>query len=365
VVGASDSTNILKEGMLVTVEGRTGVVYEGEIAAKKKEESACESKSAKGGLAVPVTGTKVLVNIGVPQKAEEYCALPVSGVGLMRIEFLFTSYIQEHPLAMMEKGKSQELVDRLANGISVVAKAFFPRPVILRTSDFKTNEYREMKGGEKYEPKEANPMIGWRGCSRYVSDSYREAFKLELKAIRKVREEYGLTNVHVMIPFCRTVEECRKTVVLMAENGLQRGPDFMVWLMAEIPSNIVLADQFNEYVDGYSIGSNDLTMLVLGLDRDSETIAHIADERNLAVRRMIKKLIEMAHRDGKTVSICGQAPSFYPEFTKFLIKCGIDSVSVNPDTVKATKLLVSSVEQRIMLDKSTGKGVVDDPNLEW
>jgi pyruvate,water dikinase len=353
VVGASDSTTILKEGMLVTVEGRTGVVYEGEIAVKKKEQTSCDPKSVKGfGAGVPVTGTKVLVNIGVPQKAEEYCGLPVSGVGLMRIEFLFTSYIQEHPLAMMEKGKSQELVDRLANGIAVVAKAFFPRPVILRTSDFKTNEYREMKGGEKYEPKEANPMIGWRGCSRYVSDSYREAFKLELKAIKKVRDEMGLKNVMVMLPFVRTTDELKKITAMMSEIGLERNRDFKLYLMAEIPCNIFMAPEFAEYCDGFSIGSNDLTQLTMGADRDSDVLGKMGyfDERSEAIKRAIQMLIMEAHKKGRTVGICGQAPSVYPEFTEFLVKAGIDSISLNPDTVMDTINLVAAVERRTLLE---------------
>ena len=353
VVGASDSTNILKEGMLVTVEGRTGVVYEGEIAVKKKEENSCDSKSVKGfGMAAPVTGTKVYVNIGVPQKAEEYCGLPVSGVGLMRIEFLFTSYIQEHPLAMMEKGKSQELVDRLASGIAVVAKAFFPRPVILRTSDFKTNEYREMKGGEKYEPKESNPMIGWRGCSRYVSDSYREAFKLELKAIKKVRDDMGLKNVMIMLPFVRTIDELKKITAMMTEVGLERNRDLKLYLMAEIPANIFMAAEFSEYCDGFSIGSNDLTQLTMGADRDSDVLGKMGyfDERNDAIKRAIEILIREAHKKGRTVSICGQAPSVYPEFTEFLVKAGIDSISLNPDTVMDTIPVIASAEQRLLLE---------------
>ena len=303
-------------------------------------------------MVAPVTGTKVFVNIGVPQKAEEYCGLPVSGVGLMRIEFLFTSYIQEHPLAMMEKGKSQELVDRLANGIAVVAKAFFPRPVILRTSDFKTNEYREMKGGEKYEPKESNPMIGWRGCSRYVSDSYREAFKLELKAIKKVRDDMGLKNVMIMLPFVRTIDELKKITAMMTEVGLERNRDLKLYLMAEIPANIFMAAEFSEYCDGFSIGSNDLTQLTMGADRDSDVLGKMGyfDERNDAIKRAIEILIREAHKKGRTVSICGQAPSVYPEFTEFLVKAGIDSISLNPDTVMDTIPVIASAEQRLLLE---------------
>ena len=199
-------------------------------------------------------------------------------------------------------------------------------------------------------------MLGWRGASRYYDPKYTAAFRLEIAAVRKVREEYGLKNLNVMIPFCRTVDEARKVVEIMAEEGLHRGPDFKVWLMAEIPANIILADQFNRFVDGYSIGSNDLTMLTLGCDRDNDTIAHLFDERNLAVKRAVRHLIEVAHKDGKTVSICGQAPSVYPEFAEFLVQCGIDSMSVNPDTVKFTKKMVAQVEQRLILDQLTGRG---------
>jgi pyruvate,water dikinase len=253
----------------------------------------------------------------------------------------------------------------LADGIRKVCQALAPRPVVLRFSDFKSSEYRELKGGDKYEPYEPSALLGWRGASRYYDPKYTEAFKLEIQAIRKVREEYGFKNLHVMIPFCRTVEEAAKVTALMAAEGLYRSADFKVWLMAEIPANIILADQFNQFVDGYSIGSNDLTMLVLGCDRDNETVSHIYNERDLAVKRAIRHLIEVAHRDGKTVSICGQAPSVYPDFAEFLVKSGIDSISVNPDAVKATKKMVAQVEQRIMLDKLTGRGIADKEDYTW
>ncbi|MCQ2374264.1 MAG: phosphoenolpyruvate synthase, partial [Phascolarctobacterium sp.] len=246
-----------------------------------------------------------------------------------------------------------------------VCQAMSPRPVTLRFSDFKSSEYRDLKGGEEFEPNEPSALLGWRGASRYYDPKYIDAFKLECAAVRKVREEYGLKNLHVMIPFCRNVDECKKVTSIMAECGLARSKDFKVWLMAEIPSNIILADQFNEYVDGYSIGSNDLTMLVLGCDRDNDTVSHIYDERNLAVRRAIRHLIEVAHKAGKTVSICGQAPSVYPEFCEFLIKSGIDSMSVNPDTVKATKRNAAQIEQRIMLDALTGRGRAEVEDLNW
>jgi pyruvate,water dikinase len=232
-------------------------------------------------------------------------------------------------------------------------------------SDFKTSEYRDLKGGEKYEPEEPSALLGWRGASRYYDPEYLDAFKLELQAVKKVREEFMLKNLWVMIPFCRTIEECRKVISIMRKEGLERGPDFKIWLMAEIPSNIILADKFSEFVDGFSVGSNDLTMLILGADRDNDRIAHIFDERDLAVRRAIYHLIQVAHKHGKTVSICGQAPSVYPDFTEFLIKSGIDSVSVNPDAVKSTKHLVARAEQRIMLEKATERGIAEDKDTEW
>jgi pyruvate,water dikinase len=349
IVGAGDATHKLKEDQIVTVEGGTGVVYEG--AEEKKAE---DKKAFEVVASVPVTGTKVYVNIGVPHKAEDYCKLPVSGVGLMRIEFLFTSFVQEHPQAMLEEGRGQELVDKLADGIAIVGKAFYPRPIILRTSDFKTNEYHEMKGGEKYEPKEANPMIGWRGCSRYVSPSYTEAFKCELKAIKKVREEMGLKNVMIMLPFCRTIDELKKITAMMSEVGLERNRDFKLYLMAEIPCNIFMAEEFSDWCDGFSIGSNDLTQLTMGADRDSDILGRMGyfDERNDAIKRAIQILIDAAHKKGRTVSICGQAPSVYPEFTEFLVKAGIDSISLNPDTVISTISVIASAEQRLLLENA-------------
>lgn len=348
VVGATHATDLLKDGEKVTVDGGMGVVYEG-LAAPKEEE---RKSGTAFSIPAPVTGTKVYVNLAIPQKAEEVSKLPVSGVGLMRIEFLFTSYIQEHPCALIEKGESKFLVDKLADGIAMVAKAFYPRPVILRTSDFKTNEYRDMEGGEKFEPHEENPMIGWRGCSRYVSDAYREAFKLELKAIKKVRDEMGLKNLHVMLPFVRTIDEVRQITNIMKEMGLERGRDFKLYLMAEIPCNIFMAEEFAEWCDGFSIGSNDLTQLTMGADRDSDILGKMGyfDERNEAIKRAIKMLIDAAHRKGRTVGICGQAPSVYPEFTEFLVKAGIDSISLNPDTVVSTLLTIASAEQRILLE---------------
>ena len=356
------ATTAIKDGIDVTVDATNGVVYEGIIESAKKPEAAASVVAAE---TFPVTGTKIYMNLGDPELAEKYSVLPCDGIGLMREEFIWTTYIHEHPLYLIKTGHPEKVVDQLAEGFRQVCQAMAPRPVTLRFSDFKSSEYRDLKGGDEFEPYEPSALLGWRGASRYYDPKYIEAFKLEIKAVRKVREEFGLKNLNVMIPFCRSVEECEKVTNLMAQEGLSRGKDFKVWLMAEIPANIILADQFNKYVDGYSIGSNDLTMLVLGCDRDNDTVSHIFDERNLAVRRAIKHLIEVAHKDGKTVSICGQAPSVYPEFAEFLVKNGIDSMSVNPDTVKFTKKMVAQVEQRIMLDALTGKGKAEDTDLIW
>ena len=364
------ATGAIKDGIDITVDATHGVVYEGIVEEEKPAAAAPAATAGAAPVVVaaesfPVTGTKIYMNLGDPDLAEKYSALPCDGIGLMREEFIWTTYIHEHPLYLIKIGHPEKVVDMLADGISKVCQAMSPRPVTLRFSDFKSSEYRDLKGGDEFEPYEPSALLGWRGASRYYDPKYIEAFKLECAAVRKVREEYGLKNLNVMIPFCRNTDEARKVIGIMAECGLQRGKDFKVWLMAEIPSNIILADQFNEFVDGYSIGSNDLTMLVLGCDRDNDTVSHIYDERNLAVRRAVRHLIEVAHAGGKTVSICGQAPSVYPEFCEFLVKSGIDSISVNPDTVKFTKKLVAQLEQRIMLDAATGRGRVDSEDLKW
>ena len=357
------ATTTIPDGIDVTIDATHGVVYEGILEEPKKEQAA--QQGAVVAEYFPPTGTKVYMNLGDPELAEKYSNLPCDGIGLMREEFIWTTYIHEHPLHLIKIGQPEKVVDQLAEGMRQVCQAMAPRPVTLRFSDFKSSEYRDLKGGDEFEPYEPSALLGWRGASRYYDPKYIDAFKLECLAVRKVREEFGLKNLHVMIPFCRNVEECEKVVNIMASCGLARSKDFKVWLMAEIPANIILADQFNKYVDGYSIGSNDLTMLVLGCDRDNDTVSHIYDERNLAVKRAIRHLIDVAHKDGKTVSICGQAPSVYPEFTEFLIKSGIDSISVNPDTVKFTKKLVAQVEQRVMLDALTGRGRVESEDLTW
>lgn len=361
------ATDVFKNGDVVTVDAKNGVVYQGRVDALLKKPTVTSSAGDQVVAAetFPPTATGVMMNLGDPDLAEKYASLPADGIGLMREEFLWTTYIHEHPLYLIEQGHPEKVVNMLADGVSKVARAMAPRPVILRLSDFKSGEYRKLKGGEKYEPHEPADLLGWRGASRYYDPKYIDAFKLELAAVKKVREEFGLKNLNVMIPFVRTVDEAQKVTAIMRDQGLVRSADFKVYMMAEIPSNIILADQFNEFVDGYSIGSNDLAMLILGCDRNNDTVASLFDERNLAVKRAIRHLIKVAHRDGRTVSICGQAPSEYPEFTNFLIQSGIDYVSVNPDMVKATKRNVAHFEQRIMLDKATGRGLQDPTDYEW
>lgn len=360
---SEEATVTIQDGQLITVDASNGIVYDGMIEdVVKPAEQPAQAMVAES---VPVTGTKIYMNLGDPDLAQKYGVLPCDGIGLMREEFIWTTFIHEHPLHLIKTGRSDVAVNTLAEGMRKVCEALAPRQVVVRLSDFKSSEYRDLTGGDEFEPHEPSALLGWRGASRYYDPKYLPAFKLELEAIKKVRNEYGFKNLQVMIPFCRTVDEAAMVTNLMAQEGLVRGKDFKVWLMAEIPANIILADQFNQYVDGYSIGSNDLTMLVLGCDRDNETVQHIYDERNLAVRRAIKHLIEVAHKDGKTVSICGQAPSVYPDFCEFLVKAGIDSISVNPDAVVHTKKMVAQLEQRILLDAVTGRGRAYGDELEW
>jgi pyruvate,water dikinase len=357
IVGSKNGTKVLATGMEVTVDAKRGVVYEGimqEALAPQVQQVAASGST--GFSEAPVTGTKVLVNLGEPELAEKVAQLPADGVGLLRMEFIVNDHIGKHPMWLIENKHPEEFVDKLAEGLATFCRAFHPRPVVLRFSDFKTNEYAKLQGGEKYEGgiKEANPLLGFRGASRYTDPKYEPAFKLEIAAVKKVRNEMALKNLWCMIPFNRTVDEFVKIRELLQREGLKQDDDFKLWIMAEIPSNILLADEFCKAgADGFSIGSNDLTMLILGADRDNEILAPLFDERNLAVKRAIKSLIETAHQYGKTVSICGQAPSVYPEFTRFLVESGIDSVSVNPDAVVQTRKLVAQVEQRIILEKLT------------
>jgi len=352
VVGTREATKKIAEGSTITVDGKTGQVFPGARAPPKPTATAVAVAGAHHvGEGAPITATKIYVNVGVPEKAEEYSHLPVSGVGLLRIEFIFTAHIREHPLSLIKKGRRDELVRRLAEGIGKVCSAFHPRPVIIRTSDFKTNEYRGMPGGEEFEPVEENPMIGWRGCSRYISPVYKPAFLCELEAIQKVRTEMGLKNAMVMLPFVRNTWELEEITEMMRAAGLRRSRDFQLYLMAEVPSIVFLAREFSKHCDGFSIGSNDLTQLVLGADRDSETLGRMGyfDERDPAVMSAIRMLIEGAHESGRTVGICGQGPSVYPEFAEFLVREGIDSISLNADTVIGTIRTIASLEQRMKL----------------
>ena len=345
IIGTGNATKKLKNGMKVTVDCTSddGKIWKGLLKYHVEE---IDIKN------VPKTKTKIFVNIGVPNEAFEAQALPVDGVGLAREEFIINSYIREHPLAMIKQHREHEYVDKLSSAVAKVAAAFYPRPVILRFSDFKSNEYAKLKGGEEFEPKEDNPMIGWRGASRYISKRFEPAFRLECKAVKRVRDEFGLTNLKVMIPFCRTLDEAKKVLSIMKSEGLERGRNGLeVYVMAEIPANIILADKFSELFDGFSIGSNDLTQLTLGIDRDSAMLESEFDERNEAVKKSIEQLIKVAHKHKRHVGICGQAPSDYPEYAEFLVKCGIDSISVNPDVALKVKLHVAQIERKKFFGK--------------
>jgi pyruvate,water dikinase len=357
VVGTEKATQLMFTGKEYTVDSRSGVVYEGILKSMmEKPAVAIGSQAAVVTNVVqsaPVTATKIYMNLGVPEKVEEYKDLPFEGIGLMRTEFILASSIGEHPMHFVETGEAQRFVDKLAEGIATVARTIQPRPVVVRFSDFKTNEYRELKGGEKYEIVEANPMLGWRGCSRYISQWYDKAYRLECQAIVKCRKEWGLKNVWVMLPVVRTLWEAKAVLEIMRQEGLERSKDFKVWFMAETPSIAILADEFSKIVDGFSIGSNDMTQGILMIDRDSERLGAMGyfDERDPAVERIIAHLIRVAHENGATVSICGEGPSNLPDFAEFLVRVGIDSISVNNDAVVATRKLVASIEQKIILER--------------
>ncbi len=353
VVGTVQGTALLHDGMEVTVscaEGDIGFVYPGWLPFDIDRISLAT---------IPRPSTKIMMNVGNPDEAFRLSFLPNDGVGLARQEFIITNSIKVHPralidfddiedpdtrtaIALLTQGYSNKpdfFVDRLAEGAAMIAAAFYPKDVIIRMSDFKSNEYANLLGGRSYEPLEENPMIGFRGASRYYDSRYQAAFALECRAMRKVRDEMGLTNLKIMIPFCRTVEEGRKVLAVMADNGLERGVNGLeVYVMCEIPSNVILAKEFAEIFDGFSIGSNDLTQLILGVDRDSEIVAHIFDERNPAVMQSIATVIREVKAAGRKIGICGQAPSDYPEFASFLVNSGIDSISLNPDVVVKTML---------------------------
>ena len=361
IVGTMEATHLLATGQPVTVccaEGETGRVYAGQLPFTV-------DKLDVQGLVRPKT--KIMMNVGNPEIAFKEAAIPNDGVGLARMEFIFANWVQVHPLAltryaMLPPATQQQVdlitagytdkveffIDKLAQGIGTIAAAFYPKPVILRLSDFKTNEYAHLVGGQYFEPTEANPMLGWRGASRYYHPDYKEGFVLEVRAIKRVRAVFGLTNLVVMVPFCRTPAEGQQVLDVMAAEGLPRGKDGLeVYVMAEIPSNIILADRFATLFDGFSIGSNDLTQLTLGVDRDSAQIAPLFNERDEGVRRSCAELIRVAHRFGRKVGICGQAPSDYPEFATFLVEEGIDSLSLNPDAVLRTTVQLAKIEQTL------------------
>lgn len=359
IVGCGNATGILKTGQDVTIccaEGEEGKVYEGLVPFEVQETQLDN---------LPTTQTKILMNVGNPEEAFALSSIPCDGVGLARLEFIIANHIKCHPLALLKydeledpgvqedinnltklyENKADFFVDKLAQGIGTIAAAFYPNPVVVRMSDFKSNEYANLLGGRQFEPKEENPMIGWRGASRYYDPMYAEAYGLECKALKQVRDEMGLTNVIPMIPFCRTPDEGRKVLGVMEKHGLKRGENgLQVYVMCEIPSNVILADEFSQVFDGFSIGSNDLTQLTLGLDRDSALVAHIFDERNQAVKDMVRMVIEKAKKNNRKIGICGQAPSDYPEFARFLVELGIDSISLNPDSVIKTLLDIAKME---------------------
>ncbi|MGH7540633.1 MAG: phosphoenolpyruvate synthase, partial [Gemmatimonadota bacterium] len=375
VVGTGNATQRLADGQEVTLccaEGDRGYVYAGILRFREDEVD----------LDVPQTRTRIMQNVGSPAAAFRWWKLPSEGVGLARMEFIVSNHIQIHPMALVRfdhledqdaKAKIEELtrgyadkteyfVDHLARGIAKIAAASWPHPVIVRMSDFKTNEYADLIGGDEFETPENNPMLGFRGASRYYSDRYREGFALECAAIRRVREVLGLANVLIMIPFCRTLEEADRVLAVLAENGLERGRHGLeVYVMAEIPSNVILAEEFAKRFDGFSIGSNDLTQLVLGVDRDSAELASLFDERNEAVKRAIRDLIERAHAQGRKVGICGQAPSDHADFAEFLVEAGIDSISLNPDSIVDVKRRVARMEEKLSARRTHSRPAVRLP----
>jgi len=370
VIGTGNGDEIIKPGQEITIsccEGETGVVYSGLLKFNVETINLDE---------LPKTRTRIMMNVGIPERAFSQGMIPNEGVGLAREEFIINSHIGIHPLALIAyedlkkkaktdqriagvvykideitavyDDKKQFFIDKLAEGVARIAAGFYPNDVIVRLSDFKTNEYENLLGGFLYEPTESNPMIGWRGASRYYDEKYKPAFELECRALRKARSEMGLTNIKVMVPFCRTPEEGKKVVTQMKKFGLVQGEEGLeIYVMCEIPSNVICADQFAGIFDGFSIGSNDLTQLALGLDRDSSLVSHLYDERNEAVKRLVAQVIKVAKEKKRKIGICGQGPSDFPEFAEFLVECGIDSISLIPDTVVKTRLAIAKKEKQL------------------
>ncbi len=363
VVGTGNASELIHDGQDVTVScgggGDEGTVYEGILKFEVQRTDVKDLKRTK---------TKIMMNIGEPERAFAYSLLPNDGVGLAREELIIDTHIRIHPLALLQfdqvkdkavraqinnltKGytdKAQYFIDKLAEGVSILGAAFYPNDVIIRFSDFRSNEYANLIGGAQFEPEERNPMIGWRGASRYYDPVYREAFALECRALKKVRDDMGLTNIKAMVPFCRSLDEADKVLSIMADNGLKRGENhFQVYVMCEIPANVILADQFADRFDGFSIGSNDLTQLTLGVDRDNHMVAHVYDENNAAVKAMIRSVIKAAKAKHVKIGLCGQAPSDYPEFARFLVQEGIDSISLAPDTIVKTTIDLQKLETKL------------------
>jgi len=374
VVGTETATQVMQTGEEYTVDSRNGLIYEGILEqATAPPTNVCAA--VQTAEPAPVTATKIYLNLGTPEMIEQYQNLPFEGIGLMRTEFIMASAIGKHPMLFVDNNESQQFVDTFADNIAKVARVIQPRPVVVRFSDFKTNEYRNLKGGDKYEIVEENPMLGWRGCSRYTSKWYEAAFRLECQAIKKCRTEWGLKNVYVMLPMVRTLWEAKKVLALMKEEGLERNKDFKIWFMAETPSIAILADEFSKLVDGFSIGSNDMTQGILMIDRDSERLGQMGyfDERDPAVKRIIAHLIKVAHENGCTVSICGEGPSNLPDFAEFLVRVGIDSISVNNDAIVATRKHVAQVEQKLILERLAEQAAIASgrpikkptPDWEW